>query len=245
MRLPRGRGAGSASPAETQIVGRSHLPTTRPERRRDRIRADRATGRSAGPGSTDDKEAVARASRRRPGTSKMIASGPSSTSRNGSTSSIFAPIPLNRRSGGRDLSPGRMPTRKVCPPTSRKPIFNYFSITYWPGLRPSGGISAVPRLPGAGFFSPDRFLIQLSQCGHQLPASLLACSSHSSAVSACAGPVQKNGLGIAGRVDQTLNVAAVREHKRTPLSVKLRRVVASLPRRDVISQPGNHIAVQV
>jgi uncharacterized delta-60 repeat protein len=35
-----------------------------------------------------------------------------------------------------------MPTRKVCPPTSRKPIFNYFSITYWPGASPNGGISA-------------------------------------------------------------------------------------------------------
>src|SRR5215469_3390434 len=42
-----------------------------------------------------------------PGTSKMIASGPSSASRNGSTNSMFAPIPLKTSRGGRVFSPRR------------------------------------------------------------------------------------------------------------------------------------------
>jgi hypothetical protein len=59
------------------------------------------------------------------------------------------------------------------------------------------------------------------------------------------GTGPKNRLRIAGRVDQTLDMAAVGELKRTPLSIELRGIVASLPRRNVVSHAGNHVAIHV
>src|SRR5262245_29698774 len=52
-------------------------------------------------------------------------------------------------------------------------------------------------------------------------------------------------FGVAGWIDEALNVAAVGEHEGAALAVEFRRVVAALPRRDVIGQPGDDIAVQV
>ena len=58
-----------------------------------------------------------------------------------------------------------------------------------------------------------------------------------------AGPEER--LGIAGRIEQALDVAAVGEREGTALSVELRRAVAALPGRDVIGDAGNDITIQL
>src|SRR5215831_7941471 len=58
-----------------------------------------------------------------------------------------------------------------------------------------------------------------------------------------AGPEAR--LGIAGRIDEALYVAAAGEHEGAALAIELRGVVAALPRSDVIGEAGDDIAVQV
>src|SRR5262245_58448360 len=52
-------------------------------------------------------------------------------------------------------------------------------------------------------------------------------------------------LGIAGRIEQALNMTAVGEHEGAALTVELRCAVAALPGRDVIGQPADDVAVKV
>src|SRR5262249_57016938 len=52
-------------------------------------------------------------------------------------------------------------------------------------------------------------------------------------------------LGIARRIDEALNVAAVGEHEGAALAIEPGRIVAALPGRDVISQAGEDLAVQI
>src|SRR5262249_36906066 len=52
-------------------------------------------------------------------------------------------------------------------------------------------------------------------------------------------------LGIAGRIDEALDVTAVGEHEGASLAIELGGVVAALPRRDVIGEPGENITVQI
>src|SRR5262245_6150612 len=128
----------------------------------------------------------------------MIAFGPCSAPRKGSNNSILAPIPLKRSKGGCALSLGRTPTRNVRPSTSWKLICIYFSITYWPGAAPRGGLFSLPSIFGVDVSSPERALIHSSQCGHQLPLNFDDCSSHASALAGLAAAVRKTALGLPG-----------------------------------------------
>src|SRR5262249_37087491 len=106
--------------------------------------------------------------------------------------------PLKRSRGGCALSLRRTPTRSMRPSTSSRLISTYFSTTYRPGAPPSGGLFFLPRLGGAAVISPPRALIHSSQCGHQLPLCLGACSSHVSAFAGLAAAAQKKALGLPG-----------------------------------------------
>ena len=176
----------------------------------------------------------------------MIASGPSSTSRKGSTSSILAPIPLKRRSGGRACSPRRTPTRSICPPTSCRLICIYLLHDVSARRSLERRVSLAARrgrcrrhLAGAGLdpIEPVRPPAAAVLCRSLEPRLRALCARRT------AGPEAR--LGIAGRIEQALDMAAVGEHEGAALAVEPRRAVAALPRRDVIGQAGDDVAVKV
>src|SRR5215470_20124586 len=177
--------------------------------------------------------------------SNTIASAPSSASRKGSTSSMFAPIPLKSSRGGCAVSPRRTPTRSVWPPTSCRLIFTLFL----------HHVSARRRRERRIVFVTQRVRRrgQLARAcldprePVRPPASRLLRRLLEPRVRARlarrAGPEER--LGIAGRIEQALDVAAVGEHEGAALAVQLRRFVAPLPWRDVIGEARDDIAVEV
>src|ERR1700738_1216371 len=158
---------------------------------------------------------------------------------------MLAPMPLKRSSGGRALSPRRIPTRSTCPPTSSRLISTYFSITYRPGAASSSGYSSPPS-PARGGGDLARARLDPVQPVRP-PASAVLCRPLQPrlrpGLARRAAP--KERLGIAGRIEQTLDMAAIGEHEGAALSVELRRAVAALPWRDVIGHAGNDISVQL
>ena len=103
----------------------------------------------------------------------------------------------------------------------------------------------LPSSTGADLISPERALIHSRQCGHQLPPCLAACSRQAGASAAFDAAVQKQVLWIARRIDQALNMPAIGEHESAALAVDPGRIVAALPRRDVITQPRDDVAVEI
>src|SRR5262245_39630212 len=157
---------------------------------------------------------------------------------------MLAPIPLKRRSGGRAFSPRRMPTRSVCPSTSCRLIC----------ILSLHDVAAGRPLERRVLLAAQRGLCRPHGVGARLdpvepvrpPAAavlyrLLAPRLRSRGARR-AGPEAR--LGIAGRIDEALYVAAVGEHEGAGLAIELRGVVAALPRRDVIGEAGDDIAVQ-
>src|SRR5262249_46301461 len=61
---------------------------------------------------------------------------------------------------------------------------------------------------------------------------------------ACGGG-PKEGLGVTGRAEQALDMAAVGEHEGAAVSEELSRLVDASPRRDVICHAGDDIAVHI
>src|SRR5262249_10357975 len=130
----------------------------------------------------------------------------------------------------------------TCPPTSCKLICIYVSKTYRPGAASSGGLALLPSSPGTDFVLTDRAIIHSLQCGHQLPACFSAFSRQAPA-SGAVDSQAKIRFRVAGRIDQALNMAAVGKHKGAARAVELGRVVAALPRCDVVIEASDDIAV--
>src|SRR5262249_594117 len=168
-----------------------------------------------------------------PGTSNTIASGPSKAARNGATSSMLAPIPLNNSSGGRAFSPGRTPTRSVCPPTSCRRMCT----SRLPDIAAGGrverpGLPIAPARPAPR--PPRRGLDPREPMGPPAPLVLRRLLEPGLRVVGPRRAGPEHRLGIAGRIEQALDMAVVGKHERAALAVQLRRLVAALPRRDVI-----------
>src|SRR4030095_2453027 len=196
-----------------------------------------------------------------PGMCNTTASGPGSASRNGSTSSMFAPMPLKSRSGVLiDPSPGRTPTRSVCPSTSRKAM-EIRCIDGSPTTRFAAGPSFLHHVESGRI--AERPVVETAErrgacdeCARALldprepvrpPAPVVLrgfLQPLSSAFLACR-PYTELRLRISGWIDQRLDVSAVGKDEAAARPEELRRTVAPLPRRDVIGGARDDIRFEV
>src|SRR5258708_37428426 len=187
-----------------------------------------------------------------PGTSKMIAVVLVSASRNAFASSQLAPIPLTSNSGGPLPSPYRIATSSNWPSI----VICRASIS---GVAP-GSPSAGPLVKDVSprscskdgmAFAPQRrgrrnlFARSCLQpiAPVEPPASLALLGRGQECVRAgwIDGSDHEGGLRFGRRVDEALEMAAVRKHEGRPLAHHLRGLVHTLPRRDVVGHAGDHV----
>src|SRR5258708_20469445 len=186
----------------------------------------------------------------------MIAVVPVSASRNGFASSQLAPIPLNSNSGGPLPLPCRIatwsnwPSIVICrasisgaaprsPPARLlvKDISPRSSSKHWMAF-------ASQRRDRRNFFA--RSCVQ-PIAPVEPPASLALLSRGQECVRAgwIDGSDHEGGLRIGRRVDEALEMAAVRKHEGRPLAHDLGGLVHTLPRSDVVGHAGDHVTVDL
>ena len=117
--------------------------------------------------------------------------------------------PMSSSGGPSPLHPH--PGRQAVDDVGR--VDGHRSITYRPGAASIGRVAWLPSFFGAGRSSPERAIAHSAQCGHQVPGCWAAPASQASGSVPVDRPGPEVRLGVAGRVDQVLDVPAAGEHE--------------------------------
>src|SRR6516165_6652028 len=204
-----------------------------------------------------------------PGTSKMIAVVSVSASRKGFANSQFAPIPLNSSNGGLLAAPCLMatcsdwPRIEICR-TSISPGLDAKTASRRsvdpPLVRRLLVVSSVKdvgprrlghhRMPRAAERNGRIDLLTRARMQPappvEPPASFPRLGGREERIGprGIDPPDHEGRLRVCRRIEQALQVAAVREHEGRALAHDLSRLVNALPWRDVIGDAGDDIAVR-
>src|SRR5271166_1977336 len=191
--------------------------------------------------------------------SKMIAFVSLSASRNGFTSSQFAPMPLNRRRGGRDSSPRFTATMSCWSPTSvirasmspdlpaatSIPMADLSFNDIAPGSRHENGMTLVARR----FRRLDLIARTTGEpvAPIEPPAALplLRARLEGVRVGRACGADHIGRLLVGRRIEKALQVPAVREHEGRVVPENTRGLEDRFPGRDVIGEAGHDIGVDL
>jgi len=163
-----------------------------------------------------------------PGTSKMIAVVLVSASRKGFANSQLAPIPLKSNSGGCWPLLCLIATWSNCPSTRDLPrldLRRHDSVPScrvvsqrrkYPELQQGSGWRSLPSDAAAATSSPDRACSQFAPVEPPASLTLLGRGHECVWTGWMDRPDHEGGLRIGRRVDETLEVAAIRKHEGRP-----------------------------
>ena len=118
-------------------------------------------------------------------------------------------------------------------------------ITYSPGAATPGGCLRLPSFFGAATSAPERCCIQAIQCGHQLPSWRVAPAAQASGSGRRPWPRRRTTSAEPGGLSRLCRWPALASTNSLLLAVDARRLVARLPRRDVVGDAGDDVGIDI